>query len=121
MRLNYDYRRSPYKVTLTFNQTHQNYRLRLFLSYRRRFISNTRIPHVLDKLQISSNKKASHQFCISVLSYVRGLTHLENNLIQTNCLEFLFISPFLFYKSIRIYHNMICFFIFHILCVIIPN
>ena len=59
------------------------------------FISNTRIPYMLDKLQISSNKKASRQICISVLTDVRGLTHIQNNLIQTNFQEFLNISPFL--------------------------
>ena len=121
MRLNYDYRRSSYKDILNLNQTPENCRSSLFLSYRWRFISNTRIPYILDRLQISSNKKASRQISISVLADVRSLTHLQNNLIQTNCQEFLFISPFLFYKSIRIYHNMIWFTIFHILCVIIPN
>ena len=70
--------------------------MRLNYEYRRRFVPNTRIPHVLDKLQISSNKKASRQICISALADVRGLTHPQNNLIQTNCQEFLFISPFSF-------------------------
>ena len=49
-----------------------------------------------DELQISSNKKASRQICISVLSDVRGLTHLQNNLIQTNCQEFPVISLLFF-------------------------
>ena len=47
-----------------------------------------------DELQISNNKKASRQN-VSVLADVRGLTHIQNNLIQTNCQEFLNMSPFL--------------------------
>ena len=55
---------------------------------------NIRIPYMSDELQISNNKKASRQN-VSVLADVRGLTHIQNNLIQTNCQEFLNMSPFL--------------------------